>query len=554
MNKHDIVTVEITDIGVSGEGIGHVDGYTLFIKDAVIGDVVEVKVMKAKKNYGYARLMKVITPSEYRIEPKCAFARRCGGCQIQEMSYDRQLVFKDQKIRGNLERIGGFTKDQIDTVMQPVVGMEHPFGYRNKAQFPFGTDKEGNPITGFYAGRTHDIIANTDCALGVEQNKEILEIILQYMRENKIKSYDEKTGKGLIRHALIRYGFKTKEIMVCLVVNGKKLPKAERLIEKLIQIEGMTSITISPNTRRDNVIMGDSYEILWGQGYITDYIGNVKYQISPLSFYQVNPVQTEKLYGLALEYADLKGDETVWDLYCGIGTISLFLAQKAKQVYGVEIVPQAIDDAKENAKINAIDNAEFFVGKAEEVLPEYYAEYEREHNGETAHADVIVVDPPRKGCDETLLETIVKMQPEKVVYVSCDSATLARDLKYLCANGYEIKVCRGVDQFPQSVHVETVVLLSQQKPDDTIEIDLDLDELDATSAELKATYQEIKDYVLKEFGLKVSSLYISQVKRKCGIEVGENYNLPKSENARVPQCPKEKEDAIKAALKYFAMI
>ena len=554
MNKNDIVTVEITDIGVSGEGIGHVDGYTLFIKDAVIGDVVEAKVMKAKKNYGYARLMKVITPSEYRVEPKCAFARRCGGCQIQEMSYDRQLVFKDQKIRGNLERIGGFTKDQIDTVMQPVVGMEHPFGYRNKAQFPFGTDKEGNPITGFYAGRTHDIIANTDCALGVEQNKEILEIILQYMRGNKIKSYDEKTGKGLIRHALIRYGFKTKEIMVCLVINGKKLPKAERLIEKLIQIEGMTSITISPNTRRDNVIMGDSYEILWGQGYITDYIGNVKYQISPLSFYQVNPVQTEKLYGLALEYADLKGDETVWDLYCGIGTISLFLAQKAKQVYGVEIVPQAIDDAKENAKINAIDNAEFFVGKAEEVLPEYYAEYEREHNGETAHADVIVVDPPRKGCDETLLETIVKMQPEKVVYVSCDSATLARDLKYLCANGYEIKMCRGVDQFPQSVHVETVVLLSQQKPDDTIEIDLDLDELDATSAELKATYQEIKDYVLKEFGLKVSSLYISQVKRKCGIEVGENYNLPKSENARVPQCPKEKEDAIKAALKYFAMI
>ena len=554
MNKNDIVTVEITDIGVSGEGIGHVDGYTLFIKDAVIGDVVEAKVMKAKKNYGYARLMKVITPSEYRVEPKCAFARRCGGCQIQEMSYDRQLVFKDQKIRGNLERIGGFTKDQIDTVMQPVVGMEHPFGYRNKAQFPFGTDKEGNPITGFYAGRTHDIIANTDCALGVEKNKEILEIILQYMRENKIKSYDEKTGKGLIRHALIRYGFKTKEIMVCLVINGKKLPKAERLIEKLIQIEGMTSITISPNTRRDNVIMGDSYEVLWGQGYITDYIGNVKYQISPLSFYQVNPVQTEKLYGLALEYADLKGDETVWDLYCGIGTISLFLAQKAKQVYGVEIVPQAIDDAKENAKINAVDNAEFFVGKAEEVLPEYYAEYEREHNGETAHADVIVVDPPRKGCDETLLETIVKMQPEKVVYVSCDSATLARDLKYLCANGYEIRMCRGVDQFPQSVHVETVVLLSQQKPDDTIEIDLDLDELDATSAELKATYQEIKDYVLKEFGLKVSSLYISQVKRKCGIEVGENYNLPKSENARVPQCPKEKEDAIKAALKYFAMI
>ena len=567
MNKNDIVTVEITDIGVSGEGIGHVDGYTLFIKDAVIGDVVEAKVMKAKKNYGYARLMKVITPSEYRVEPKCAFARRCGGCQIQEMSYDRQLVFKDQKIRGNLERIGGFTKDQIDTVMQPVVGMEHPFGYRNKAQFPFGTDKEGNPITGFYAGRTHDIIANTDCALGVEQNKEILEIILQYMRENKIKSYDEKTGKGLIRHALIRYGFKTKEIMVCLVVNGKKLPKAERLIEKLIQIEGMTSITISPNTRRDNVIMGNSYEILWGQGYITDYIGNVKYQISPLSFYQVNPVQTEKLYGLALEYADLKGDETVWDLYCGIGTISLFLAQKAKQVYGVEIVPQAINDAKENAKINAIDNAEFFVGKAEEVLPEYYAEYEREHNGETAHADVIVVDPPRKGCDETLLETIVKMQPEKVVYVSCDSATLARDLKYLCANGYEIRMCRGVDQFPQSVHVETVVLLSHKKPDGHINVKVEFGEgegkvpLDniAKRAETykpkeRVTYKMIKEYIEAKYGFKVHTAYIAEVKRDLGLPM---YDAPNAvEELKQPRKHPtvEKVEAIKDALKHFEVI
>ena len=567
MNKNDIVTVEITDIGVSGEGIGHVDGYTLFIKDAVIGDVVEAKVMKAKKNYGYARLMKVITPSEYRVEPKCAFARRCGGCQIQEMSYDRQLVFKDQKIRGNLERIGGFTKDQIDTVMQPVVGMEHPFGYRNKAQFPFGTDKEGNPITGFYAGRTHDIIANTDCALGVEQNKEILEIILQYMRENKIKSYDEKTGKGLIRHALIRYGFKTKEIMVCLVVNGKRLPKAERLIEKLIQIEGMTSITISPNTRRDNVIMGDSYEILWGQGYITDYIGNVKYQISPLSFYQVNPVQTEKLYGLALEYADLKGDETVWDLYCGIGTISLFLAQKAKQVYGVEIVPQAIDDAKENAKINAIDNAEFFVGKAEEVLPEYYAEYEREHNGETAHADVIVVDPPRKGCDETLLETIVKMQPEKVVYVSCDSATLARDLKYLCANGYEIRMCRGVDQFPQTVHVETVVLLSHKKADSYIHIDVEFGEgegkipvdsiakrAEAYKPKEKVTYKMIKEYIEAKYGFKVHTAYIAEVKRNLGLPM---YDAPNAvEELKQPRKhpTPEKVEAIKDALRYFAVI
>ena len=559
MQKNEIVKVKIEDIGVGGEGIGKVDGYTLFIKDAIIGDVVEAKVMKAKKNYGYARLMNVLTPSKDRVEePVCPMARKCGGCQIQEMKYPAQLAFKESKVRGNLERIGEVPGELLDQIMHPAVGMDgegmQPFRYRNKAQFPIGTDKDGRVIAGFYAGRTHSIIENTDCALGVEVNEEILNCILDFMEEFKIPAYDEVKHKGLVRHVLLRYGFKTDEIMVCLVINGKTIPHCHDLVGRLRQIPGMTSITLSTNTAKTNVIMGDTIRLLWGQEFITDYIGEIKYQISPLSFYQVNPVQTEKLYGLALDYAGLTGNEAVWDLYCGIGTISLFLAKKAKQVYGVEIVPQAIDDAKNNAKINDITNAEFYVGKAEEVLPEYYKEYEKTHNGETAHADVIVVDPPRKGCEESLLQTIVDMQPEKVVYVSCDSATLARDVKFLRANGYELKDVTPVDQFPHTVHVETVVLLSQQKPDDTIEIDLDLDELDATSAELKATYQEIKDYVLKEFGLKVSNLYISQVKRKCGIEVGENYNLPKSENARVPQCPKEKEDAIKAALKYYAMI
>ena len=559
MQKNELVKVKIEDIGVGGEGIGKVDGYTLFIKDAIIGDVVEAKVMKAKKNYGYARLMNVLTPSEDRVEEVvCPMARKCGGCQIQEMKYPAQLAFKESKVRGNLERIGEVPGELLDQIMHPVVGMDEegmqPFRYRNKAQFPIGTDKDGRVTAGFYAGRTHSIIGNTDCVLGVEVNEEILNCILDFMEEFEIPAYDEVKHKGLVRHVLLRYGFKTDEIMVCLVINGKTIPHCHDLVGRLRQIPGMTSITLSSNTAKTNVIMGDTIRLLWGQEFITDYIGEIKYQISPLSFYQVNPVQTEKLYGLALDYAGLTGNETVWDLYCGIGTISLFLAKKAKQVYGVEIVPQAIDDARNNAKINDITNAEFYVGKAEEVLPEYYKEYEKTHNGETAHADVIVVDPPRKGCEESLLQTIVDMQPEKVVYVSCDSATLARDVKFLRAKGYELKDVTPVDQFPHTVHVETVVLLSQQKPDDTIEIDLDLDELDATSAELKATYQEIKDYVLKEFGLKVSSLYISQVKRKCGIEVGENYNLPKSENARVPQCPKEKEDAIKAALKYYAMI
>ena len=541
--KNDLVTLEIEDCGIDGEGIGKADGFTVFVKDAVIGDTVTAKIIKAKKNYGYGRLMEVLKPSPYRVELKCEFARQCGGCQLQALSYDQQLVFKTNKVKGHLERIGGFT----DIPMEPIIGMDELFHYRNKAQFPVGRNKEGKIVTGFYAGRTHNIIENRDCALGVAENKEVLDRVIAHMEKYGIEPYNEATGKGLVRHVLIRYGYFTKEVMVCLILNGNKLPKEEQLVKSLCEIPGMTSITINVNKKHSNVILGEEIRLLWGQEYITDRIGDISYQISPLSFYQVNPMQTQKLYAKALEYADLHGEETVWDLYCGIGTISLFLAQKAKFVRGVEIVPAAIENAKENAKLNGLENTEFFVGKAEEVLP-------REYKKNGVYADVIVVDPPRKGCDETLLETMIEMNPERIVYVSCDSATLARDLKYLCERGYELRKVCPVDQFGMTVHVETVVLLSQQKPDDTIEIDLDLDELDATSAELKATYQEIKDYVLKESGLKVSSLYISQVKRKCGIEVGENYNLPKSENTRVPQCPKEKEDAIKAALKYFAMI
>ena len=541
--KNDLVTLEIEDCGIDGEGIGKADGFTVFVKDAVIGDTVTAKIIKAKKNYGYGRLMEVLKPSPYRVEPKCEFARQCGGCQLQALSYDQQLVFKTNKVKGHLERIGGFT----DIPMEPIIGMDELFHYRNKAQFPVGRNKEGKIVTGFYAGRTHNIIENRDCALGVAENKEVLDRVIAHMEKYGIEPYNEATGKGLVRHVLIRYGYFTKEVMVCLILNGNKIPKEEQFVKSLCEIPGMTSITINVNKKHSNVILGEEIRLLWGQEYITDRIGDISYQISPLSFYQVNPMQTQKLYAKALEYADLHGQETVWDLYCGIGTISLFLAQKAKFVRGVEIVPAAIENAKENAKLNGLENTEFFVGKAEEVLP-------REYKKNGVYADVIVVDPPRKGCDETLLETMVEMNPERIVYVSCDSATLARDLKYLCERGYELRKVCPVDQFGMTVHVETVVLLSQQKPDDTIEIDLDLDELDATSAELKATYQEIKDYVLKEFGLKVSSLYISQVKRKCGIEVGENYNLPKTENPKVPQCPKEKEDAIKAALKYFAMI
>ena len=484
--KNDIVTVTIDDVGNDGEGIGKVDGYTLFVKDAVIGDTVRARITKCKKNYGYARVEKVVTPSSFRVEPKCRFHRQCGGCQIQAMSYDRQLVFKQAKVRNNLIRIGGFAEDVIDSIMEPIVGMEEPWNYRNKAQYPVGYDKNGNLVVGFYAGRTHDIIANTDCALGAKENRLILEAVLSYMKENRVTAYRESDGTGLVRHVLIRTGFASGQIMVCLVINGKKLPAEDKLVEKLRGLElgeadcaqnyanavtgrekegvrseavqkRIVSIAVSVNEERTNVIMGKKIRTLWGSERIEDSLRvlgtaeQVTFKISPLSFYQVNPRQTEKLYSLALDYAGLTGNETVWDLYCGIGTISLFMAKKAKQVYGVEVIPQAIEDAKENARINEIDNVRFYVGKAEEVLPEFYEKMR--------HPDVIVVDPPRKGCDEKCLETMLAMRPERIVYVSCDSATLARDLKILTEGGYELKKVRAVDQFGHSVHVECVVMM-----------------------------------------------------------------------------------------------
>lgn len=556
--KNDRVTVTIEDMGMDGEGIGKADGYTLFIKDAVIGDLVEAKIMKAKKNYAYARLEKVLKPSPFRVKPLCNYARVCGGCQLQAVSYEEQLRFKERKIFRDLVHIGGFSEEEIEKVMEPVVGMETPFYYRNKAQYPIGTDKEGKPVAGFYAGRTHSIIANTDCKLGLTINGAILEAVLTFMEQNHITAYDETLHKGLMRHVLIRCGFATKEIMVCPVINGKDFPKAEEFIDCLLSLDlkekgeawEITSICISSNTKDTNVIMGNGFEVLYGKGYITDHIGDVAFRISPLSFYQVNPVQTKKLYEIALDYADLSGSETVWDLYCGIGTISLFLAKKAGKVYGVEIIPQAIENARENAIINRIENVEFFVGKAEEVLPE---KYEREQ----IRADVIVVDPPRKGCDEKCLNTIVRMQPKRIVYVSCDPATLARDLKYLRENGYELRRVRGVDQFGQTVHVETCVLLSRKKSSGKstkIEIEIDLNEADKRECIGTATYQEIKDYVWEHYQTKVSHLYIAQIKKKCGLDVGENFNKPKTEGNKVPNCPPEKERMIREALEYFGMI
>lgn len=558
-NQEFIVTIE--DMNEDGAGVGKVDGYIWFVKDAVIGDVVRAKAMKMKKSYGFARLMEVLEPSASRVIPSCPVARQCGGCQLQAMSYEEQLKFKERKVMNNLIRIGKFDEEEIH--MLPIMGMEQPWRYRNKAQFPFGKDKDGNVIAGFYAGRTHAIVEAEDCLLGVEENREILDIVKQFMKEMKIEPYDELSHKGLVRHVLIRKGFKTGEIMVCLVINGNKLPGKERLVEMLTGgdgVKGMTSISYSVNQEKTNVIMGKEIVNLYGPGYITDYIGNVKYQISPLSFYQVNPVQTERLYGTALEYAGLTGNEIVWDLYCGIGTISLFLAQKAKKVYGVEIVPQAIEDARRNAEINGIHNAEFFVGKAEEVLP---GQFEKNH----VHADVIVVDPPRKGCDAVCLDTILKMRPERVVYVSCDSATLARDLRYLADGGYVVERGRCCDMFPGTVHVETVVLLSHKKADSYIHIDVEFGEgegkipvdsiakrAEAYKPKEKVTYKMIKEYIEAKYGFKVHTAYIAEVKRDLGLPM---YDAPNAvEELKQPRKhpTPEKVEAIKDALRYFAVI
>ena len=592
--KNQLLTTEIIDISTEGEGIGKVNGYPFFIKDTIIGDQVEIRAIKLKKNYGYGRLEKVITPSPFRVTPSCCFHRQCGGCQIQAMSYEQQLAFKHNKVRNNLLRIGGFGPEELDRIMEPVVGMEEPFRYRNKAQYPIGMDKEGNPVAGFYAGRTHSIIANTECLLGVDENRTILEAILQYMKEYSISAYEEASGKGLVRHVLIRKGFTSGEIMVCLVINPEHmkgrtgireknskrewLPHQKELIERLVAIRGMTSISVSINCEKTNVIMGTEIYTLWGKERITDTIfvrdvdnsfartgDGIAFSISPLSFYQVNPVQTEKLYSLALSYAGLSGKESVWDLYCGIGTISLFLSGKASKVYGVEVVPQAIEDAKQNAANNGITNAEFFVGKAEEVLPEFYGRKDasldpgsnaQQGREDMLHPDVIVVDPPRKGCDEMCIQTMLKMAPDRIVYVSCDSATLARDLRILCDGGYELKRVRPVDMFPQTVHVETVCLLSKlHEAKHHVNVRLDMDEMDLTAAESMATYEEIKKYVAEHNdGMKVSNLYIAQIKQKHGIIERENYNMPKSEKGGQPECPKEKEDAIVEALKAFRMI
>ncbi len=561
LKKNQEITLKIDDLGNNGEGIGHVDGYALFVKNALPGETIRARIMKCGKSYGYARVMEVLEDSgSGRVEPRCPAAERCGGCTIQHLTYERQLAYKEKKVRDCLVRIGGVDADEVEWL--PIIGMEDPWQYRNKAQFPvrMQKDNEGRPYpaAGFYAGRTHSIVPVSDCAIQHSCMKRILETVLTWMRDQNVPAYDESSHSGLVRHIYIRRAYHTGQIMVCLVINSRGISNLlqEMLLQKLTGIPGMTGIFLNSNTDWTNVILGKEMKLLWGQAYIEDRIGDIRYHISPQSFYQVNPEQTEKLYQTALEFAGLSGEETVWDLYCGIGTISLFLAQRARKVYGVEIVPEAVQNARENARLNGIVNAEFFCGAAEEVVPKL-----------AGQADVVVVDPPRKGCDGVLLDTIAGMGPERIVYVSCDPGTLARDVKKLGEMGYGVKKVRAVDMFGQGGNVETVVMLSHKKPDSVINVKVEfgegegkvpLDNIAKRAAAYKpkerVTYKMIKEYIEAKYGFKVHTAYIAEVKRELGLPM---YNAPNAvEELKQPRkhLMAEKVEAIKDALKYFGII
>ena len=542
LSKNKEYIVDIVDIGQGGVGIGKYEGFTVFVDGGLVQDKIKVKITKSKKNYAVGDIVEIIEKSPFRVERKCSESlRQCGGCQIQELDYQKQLDVKTNEVKQVISRIGKLD----DVVIHDTLGMEHPFRYRNKAQFPI-QKKDNMPVIGFYKKKSHDLISTDECIIQHEVNDKIIKIIKTYIRAYNVSIYDEKTHKGLLRHVVTKVGFTTGEVMIVLVANGKKLPYLKELASVLKEnIPGFKTLVVNVNTQKTNVILGKENIVAYGDGMIRDYIGELVFEISPLSFFQVNPLQTEVLYNKALEYANLGENDTVFDIYCGIGTISLFLAQKAKKVYGIEIVEDAIKDAKRNAKINNMDNVEFYVGKAEEVVPKMYKEGKR--------ANVVVVDPPRKGCDEKVLDTIISMQPDRVVYVSCNPSTLARDLAYLNERGYKCHEIQPVDMFPHSVHVETVCLLSRGKVDGYVNVDLDTDKIVSKSKTGTATYKEIKEYINDKYGFTVSSLNIAQVKDKCGLNKRNNYNKGK-EGHKVPACPEKKEKAIKEAFAHFGLV
>lgn len=536
--KNQEHTVTIEGYGEGGMGVARIDGRVVFVHGALRGEKCRVLILKTLKSVAFAKVLEVLEPSSERMESDCPYFPRCGGCTYRHIRYEEELRLKKQRVQDNLSRIGG-----SDVTVEEILGAQDTLRYRNKAQYP--VSKDG--AVGFYRARTHEVIECEHCLLVRPEADAAAEALREYMQSCHVAGYDEKTGRGLIRHLYVRSNA-AGESLICVLVNGDKLPKEDRLVALLRDAcPKCTGIVLGTNTKKGNVILGDRYRTLWGSDRLEDTLCGKTFKLSVPSFYQVNRAQAERLYAKTIEFADLTGQETVLDLYCGAGTITLALSDHAKKVLGAEIVPEAIDDARENAARNGVKNAEFFCGDASDVAKKLARENLR--------PDVITVDPPRKGLAADVVESIAEMQPQRVVYVSCDSATMARDVKRLADLGYTARRACAVDMFPRADHVETVVLLSKGEVDSKkIRVEFSLEDMDMSEFQDGATYTQIKDYVLEHSGLKVSNLYISQIKRKCGIEVGKNYNLPKSEDSRQPQCPPEKEKAIREAFKYFGMI
>lgn len=543
LQKNEIIQLNITALTSDGDGVARTDeGIVMFVPNTAVGDVIKARILKVKKNVAYGKVEGILTPSPDRITPDCPVSRQCGGCVYRHISYDAELRAKRQKVVDCITRIG-----KLDGgLVKNIIPSKNINAYRNKAMIPVGLDKDGAVTMGFYARHSHRIVPCIDCRLSPDIFNRITADFYAFISERPGLVYTDVNRSG-VRHLYLRYAEATGDVMVCIVAGKRRFDGDtvlfNSLSEKYPQIK---SIVVNVNPDDTNVILGEKCDTVYGDDCIGDVLCGLRFDIAPRSFYQVNRTQAERLYGKAGEYAALTGDEVLLDLYCGAGTIGLSMARDCKELIGVEIIPEAIDNANANAARNGINNARFLCADAAQAAAKL--------KGEGTAPDVIIVDPPRKGLTPDLIRTIAEMRPARVVYVSCDPATLARDLALFTDQNYSVKEITPVDLFPRTAHVESVVLLSRKMPDDKVEVDLDLDELDLTSAESKATYQEIKDYVLKEYGFKVSTLYISQVKRKCGIFERENYNHARKENPHIPQCPKDKEDAIRAALEHFAMI
>lgn len=538
---HEVYTVAIRDLGVHGEGIGSVDGFTVFVLGALPGETVTAEIILLKKSYALGKLLSIEQESPFRVVPECPVYENCGGCQLSHLTYEGQLDMKYRRVKDVIERIAG----ESGKLVRPVLPAAHPFAYRNKMAVPAGLVK-GEAALGCYRQGSHDIISVSSCAIQKEENNRLLQFARRFIDKHGISVYDEKTRKGSLRHVLGRVGDDGK-VMAVLVTASETLPEEERWIEEMQkELPEVISLWHNIQPKPGNTILGAKIRHLWGRETLTASLCGLQFEVSPYSFFQVHKEQAEILYEKALEYADLKGGETVIDAYCGTGTISLCLAKKAKRVIGIEIVKPAIEDAKKNAKKNHMENTEFYAADAGKLMPQLYRQ--------GLVPDVIVMDPVRAGCSEEVLKAAAGMNPKRIVYVSCNPATFARDAKILKSEGYEIKEIQPVDMFPQTMHVETIVLLSKLDSKNHISVELPMDDMDLTSAESKATYKQIQNYVLEKFGFKVSNLYIAQVKEKCGIKERGNYNKSKNIDSKQPVCPIEKEESIKDAFRHFQMI